>query len=208
MKTFRTAIIDPPWPYGKGTGAFQGTPDTSVDSQVIYRTMSMKDIENLPIAQLGLEYTFLWTGQTFLTEAVALLKQWGTPYCSNLVWYKGNLTEGSGSIGTWFRSGHEVCLFGHRAKVPTIRSTFPTAFPHPRLKHSAKPDNLHTFIEGLGTDGKHTKNKDKIKTPCAYPGPYLEIFGRKARAGWTVIGNEAPETRGEDVKLSLQKFLE
>lgn len=222
MSKFKTAIIDPPWPYGKGTGTFQGTPDNSDSDQKQYEVMTMADIKNLPIKELDLDYVFLWVGSVFLPDALDLLNAWGTPYCTQLLWYKG----GTGSVGTWFRSGHEACLigrrqgenalspyhetvlFGHRKGAEVIRSTQATAFEHKRLPHSEKPDTLHRFIEGVGTEGKHKKDKNKEKTPCAYPGAYLEIFGRRTRTGWTVIGNESPETKGEHVRVSLENIIE
>jgi N6-adenosine-specific RNA methylase IME4 len=41
-------------------------------------------------------------------------------------------------------------------------------------EHSEKPDEVYRRIERL------------------YPGPYLELFARKPRKGWTVWGNEVP----------------
>ena len=226
MNNFKTAIIDPPWAYGKGTESFQGTAAQE------YKTMSNAEILALRIEELRLDYVFLWVGSNFLPIGLDLLQKWGTPYCSQLVWYKG----GTGSIGTWFRSGHELCLFGHRKGVATIRSTqatafedpeHPNAFEHSRLKHSKKPRVLHEFIETTGEkDGnspgnarKHVriekdsargaKGEEKfVKIYRAYPGPYLEIFGRESRKGWYVIGNEAPATMGEDITVSLQNIID
>jgi N6-adenosine-specific RNA methylase IME4 len=45
--------------------------------------------------------------------------------------------------------------------------------PHPGPgRHSEKPEEVRRRIERL------------------YPGPYLELFGRKTVPGWTVWGNE------------------
>lgn len=43
----------------------------------------------------------------------------------------------------------------------------------PRREHSRKPDETFPRIEAL------------------YGGPYLELFARQQRAGWTVWGDEA-----------------
>jgi N6-adenosine-specific RNA methylase IME4 len=45
----------------------------------------------------------------------------------------------------------------------------------PNYYHSRKPDNLYQYAESL-------------------PGPYLEMFARRARSGWDVYGNEAPDS--------------
>ena len=56
-------------------------------------------------------------------------------------------------------------------------------FVAPRLKHSAKPDIVQDAFETM------------------FPGgPYLEVFARRARPGWTCVGNQAPETIGRDVR--------
>ena len=39
-------------------------------------------------------------------------------------------------------------------------------------RHSEKPEEFYRIVEELS------------------PGPYLELFGRKRREGWTVLGNE------------------
>ena len=44
-----------------------------------------------------------------------------------------------------------------------------------RLEHSRKPDDLYHYAESL-------------------PGPYLELFARRARPGWDVWGNEVEST--------------
>lgn len=44
----------------------------------------------------------------------------------------------------------------------------------PRGEHSRKPDVFHDIIEKVS------------------PGPYVELFARRARPGWAVWGNQAP----------------
>lgn len=40
-----------------------------------------------------------------------------------------------------------------------------------RMEHSRKPDTIYEYAE-------------------SFPGPYLEMFCRRPRAGWHVFGNE------------------
>jgi N6-adenosine-specific RNA methylase IME4 len=49
----------------------------------------------------------------------------------------------------------------------------------PRGEHSEKPEEVRRRIERL------------------FPGPYLELYGRKLVPGWTVWGNEIPRERLE-----------
>jgi hypothetical protein len=60
--------------------------------------------------------------------------------------------------------------------------------------HSQKPDEFYRIIERL------------------YDGPYLELFARRARAGWTSFGNELldedvpPRAQASGTRSSLEGF--
>ena len=56
------------------------------------------------------------------------------------------------------------------------------------LPHSAKPEGIQDSLEKM------------------YAGPYLEMFARRDRAGWYCVGNEAPDTMGEDIARSLMRL--
>jgi len=61
----------------------------------------------------------------------------------------------------------------------------------PLSEHSAKPDAVQDRIAWM------------------YPATArLEMFGRRAHRGWTVIGNEAPEYKGEDINDSIKRLAE
>jgi N6-adenosine-specific RNA methylase IME4 len=54
--------------------------------------------------------------------------------------------------------------------------------------HSEKPDEAYNRIRRL------------------YPGPFLELFGRKRRDGWTVWGNEVDSyDRNSDIEGSFSE---
>ena len=91
-------------------------------------------------------------------------------------------------MGRLFRQCHEVCLIGVRGKVYNKLANKSQRSVHfaPNLKHSAKPEILQDRLE--------------LMFPTAQK---IEIFGRRDRNGWTVIGNEAPGTFGQDIRNSL-----
>src|SRR5207253_549541 len=72
----------------------------------------------------------------------------------------------------------ELVLFGTRGTMRTReagrRQT--NIIVSRKREHSRKPDEQYALIEA-----------------CS-PGPFLELFARHPRAGWTQWGNEAPET--------------
>lgn len=83
--------------------------------------------------------------------------------------------------GHYVRGAHELCLFGTRGLTGLERDV-PSVFfaPHPkdergRIVHSAKPDRLYEIAERIS------------------PGPRIELFARRRRAGWEAWGNQAPE---------------
>jgi N6-adenosine-specific RNA methylase IME4 len=99
-------------------------------------------------------------------------------------------------MGRLFRNCHEICLIGTNSnkiyQQLQNRSQRTVSFA-PNLKHSAKPENLQDSLE--------------LMFPNSV-GKRLEIFGRRLRSGWDVIGNESPSTFNEDIFVSLQKLID
>ncbi len=170
---------------------------------------------SLPIADNAL--LALWRLGAMQVEALEVVKQWGFIAKSELVWAKYRpckdcvkqwgwargsgpgspggptvtceLCEGTGCGTPWFgmgryvRNSHESCIIAARGKmasrildhsIPSILHA-PVPWNHEtnRAIHSAKPERFYTGI------------LEKLA-----PGPYLEMFGRRRRAGWTVLGNQ------------------
>ncbi len=63
-------------------------------------------------------------------------------------------------------------MFGVRGNLPLKVMDQGTLFDAPRTGHSAKPDEFYRIVE-------------RVSLP-----PYLDLFGRRERDGWTVWGNE------------------
>ena len=79
-------------------------------------------------------------------------------------------------VGFYFRNTTELVLFGVRGK--DVRTLAPGRRQVNILKtikreHSRKPDELYDLVEA-----------------CSW-GPYLELFARGPRAGWTAWGDQA-----------------
>ena len=76
-------------------------------------------------------------------------------------------------MGNYFRSQSEHVLFGVKGSQPLLRNDVGTVFNFDRPKeHSTKPEEFFSLVES-----------------CS-PGPYLEIFARRNREGWSCWGNE------------------
>jgi N6-adenosine-specific RNA methylase IME4 len=108
------------------------------------------------------------------------MRAWGFGYKSNLVWHKIRKDGGSDGrgVGFYFRNVTELLLFGVRGRhartlAPGRRQV--NMLQTRKREHSRKPDEQYVLIEA-----------------CS-PGPYLELFGRGLRPGWTTWGNQADD---------------
>jgi len=112
---------------------------------------------------------------------VAVMDAWGfTPTGAEFVWVKGRI-EKSQLIkqiggGHTVRNAHETCIICRRGKPERLDAGVASVILAPRTTHSTKPEAFYHAVEKL----------------CA--GPYLDLFGRRARARWTVWGDQAPQT--------------
>ena len=80
--------------------------------------------------------------------------------------------DGQVGLGYWTRANSEVCLLATKGKPKRLNADVRQAILEPRREHSRKPDCTYQRIERL------------------VAGPYLELFARTQRPGWTAWGNE------------------
>ncbi len=145
-----------------------------------YSTLSFEEIASLPISEYmeDAAHCYLWVPNALLPYGLETLSAWGFQYKTNLVWHKVRKDGGSDGrgVGFYFRNVTEILLFGIRGKnartLPPGRSQVNLIASRKR-EHSRKPDEQYELIES-----------------CSW-GPYLEMFGRGTREGWTVFGNQA-----------------
>ncbi len=177
-KQFGTIVADPPWQFSNRTGKI--APEHKRLSR--YSTMSLQQIKELPVATVAAEraHLYLWVPNALLREGLAVLDHWGFTYKTNLIWYKVRKDGGPDrrGVGFYFRNVTELILFGVRGK--DVRTLAPgrrqaNLISSQKREHSRKPDEQYDLIES-----------------CSW-GPYLELFARGPRAGWTVWGHEAAD---------------
>src|ERR1039458_2195036 len=95
---FKTAIIDPPWPYTAAPGKKefekkngQGTLSGFVQNKNgvdQYKVLSLEDLSKLPVGDLVSDYIFLWVSMPFLPAALRLIEDWGFEYKTGMCWGK------------------------------------------------------------------------------------------------------------------------
>jgi len=178
-KRFKTIMADPPWRFQNSTGKV--APEHKRLNR--YETMTLGDIQALPIAEIADDtaHLYLWVPNALLPEGLAVMRAWGFTYKSNVVWHKIRKDGGSDGrgVGFYFRNVTEMILFGVRGK--NARTLAPgrsqvNMIQTRKREHSRKPDEQYDIIE-----------------TCS-PGPYIELFGRGVRKGWTTWGNQADDS--------------
>ena len=173
---YKTILADPPWQFQNRTGKV--APEHKRLNR--YPTMELEDIKKIPVEAVTDEkaHLYLWVPNALLPEGLAVMQAWGFEYKANIVWEKVRKDGGPDGrgVGFYFQNVTELLLFGIRGKpnrtlaparsqVNLIRSM--------KQEHSRKPDEIYPIIEA-----------------CS-PGPYLELFARGTRAGWTLWGDQA-----------------
>jgi len=174
---FQTVLADPPWRFANRTGKV--APEHKRLDR--YGTMELDEIKALPVSDVTAKnaHLYLWVPNALLPEGIEVMKAWGFRYVSNVVWAKRRKDGGPDGrgVGFYFRNVTEPILFGVRGSMRTLapaRSTVNMIETRKR-EHSRKPDEQYDLIES-----------------CS-PGPYLELFARYAREGWSAWGNESDQ---------------
>lgn len=168
---YQTIYVDPPWQFKNKTGkvspSYKG---------MRYDTLPLEEIKSLNVADFSEDksHLYLWVPVPVINMGLEVLTAWGWEYKTMLIWEKVR-KDGEvhgGGVGFYFRNAAEVCLFGVRGKMRTLKPgrTQPNIFRFPKTFHSQKPVVMYEIIES-----------------CS-PGPYLELFARNTRKGWDSWG--------------------
>ena len=171
---FGTILADPPWRFNNRTGRV--APEYRRLPR--YSSMSFQDILTLPVGEFALPncHLYLWVPNALIQQGLTLMENWGFEYKTNIVWYKTRKDGGPDGrgVGFYFRNVTELVLFGVRGSIRTLEPgrRQVNIMTTRKREHSRKPDELYNIIE-----------------QCS-PGPYLELFARHVRPGWTQWGNE------------------
>jgi N6-adenosine-specific RNA methylase IME4 len=178
-RKFGTILCDPPWQFQNRTGKI--APEHKRLSR--YGTLNLQDIIAMPVSRVAAQrsHLYLWCPNALLAEGLEVMKAWGFQYKSNIVWHKIRKDGGSDGrgVGFYFRNVTELILFGVRGKDARTLKPGRTQVNYlctRKREHSRKPDEQYKIIES-----------------CSW-GPFIELFSRGERKGWTTWGNQADES--------------
>lgn len=179
MTPARVVVADPPWLFGdalpgKGRGASKHYP--CMVSTAIAR------LRLPPIAPDAV--LFLWRVAAMQADALMVAREWGFEPKAEVVWVKttrraapdAGATKLAFGMGRQVRNCHEVCLIATRGRVPPRSRSIRSVFFAPVGVHSAKPNAFYELVEEM------------------HEGPYLELFARRERPGWTTVGSDLGTT--------------
>jgi len=176
MDTFRTIVADPPWAFPNE--ARWDRPASRASAH--YATIDPIALMHLPVetvAASGKEgcALWLWTPTHHLIRGTAfqVAEAWGFKPMTTVVWVKPQM-----GLGHYVRNAHENVLLAVRGKYKLKVKDQLSWFVAPRRQHSVKPDEFYYLVER-----------------CSH-GPYLDLFARSARDGWTSWGNEVGDPFG------------
>lgn len=169
---FKTILADPPW-MERGGGKIKRGADKHYPLMRTEHIMDLR-VNGLKIWDLAAEHAhlYLWVTNNFLHDGFDVMSAWGFRYVTCITWVKDRI-----GLGQYFRGQTEQLLFGVRGKpgyklVNGKRQQGTTLIQAPRGAHSAKPEEAYRLIEKVSS------------------GPFIELFARSKRPGWTSWGNE------------------
>jgi N6-adenosine-specific RNA methylase IME4 len=145
----------------------------------------------LPISKIASEksHLYLWCPNALLAWGLQTMKAWGFEYKTNIVWLKIRKDGGPDGrgVGFYYRNVTELVLFGTRGHLRTAQAgrRMVNVIATMKQRHSQKPEELYDMIEH-----------------CS-PAPFLELFARSTRRGWTQWGDEIPPGRANIAKESV-----
>jgi N6-adenosine-specific RNA methylase IME4 len=186
---FGTILADPPWKFQNRTGKM------APEHKRLYRyhTMSNEEILSMPINDIAMpkSHLYLWVPNALIDLGLQVMKSWGFEYKTMLIWYKIRKDGGPDrrGVGFYFRNVTEVILFGTKGQLRTLQPgrSQENIISSQKRGHSIKPDELYPIVES-----------------CS-PGPYLELFARRKRLGWSSWGDEVDQTLAKDEPIELLK---
>lgn len=206
---YQIIVADPPWFYNSQSKLREdGTTSAGIGACHHYKSLTTDEICAMPVEQLAAErcHLYLWATAPLLPDALRVMNSWGFRWATiAFTWIKMNkgawksaqhqvnqldmfgtpddlVTKFMDKLawcgpGFYTMSNVELVLLGRRGKpfkhAEGCKASQAVFAPHGE-RHSQKPERVQDLIEWMYPDA----------------GPRLELFGRRARRGWTVWGNE------------------
>lgn len=186
---YRAILTDPPWHFRARTALQVGNWTSRRDAEKHYAVMGIEDICAMPVKELAAKdaHLFIWTTGPCLQQTFDVIKAWGFRYSGvAFTWVKFKKSHNPRQLrvlptaesdlhvglGLTTRKNAEFCLLARRGSARREAKNIREIIMAPVREHSRKPDEVY----------------ERVQRYCV--GPYLELFSRQQRSGWTTWGNE------------------
>lgn len=164
---FKVIYADPPWPFR----TFSKEKQVPARGAQPYQCMRLNEIAALPLQDVMAKNcaVILWENDSIPGSLDFLTKAWGLRLGTRnlFIWDKGRM-----GMGYYTRKEGEVAHLLVKGRPGRLDKGVRQIIREPRREHSRKPEEAYARIERL------------------FDGPYLELFARSTRPGWTAWGNE------------------
>jgi N6-adenosine-specific RNA methylase IME4 len=170
----KALYLDPPWHFKARSDAGEGR-----SANLHYTTGAIERImEDLaPVKDCVADdcVMFMWMVDWCPQAALDLIAALDFTHKTTAFTWAKQLASGDGwamTQGYWTRANPEACWLATRGSPKRLHADVRQLIVAPIMEHSRKPDDAYERIERL------------------VDGPYLELYARRPRAGWTSWGNE------------------
>lgn len=187
---FAAVFADPPWHFRARTALQMSNWTSRRDAEKHYKVLGIDDICALPVRDLAAKdaHLFLCATGPCLRQAFDVMEAWGFRYSAvAFTWIKLKKSYNAKQLrvlptaesdlhvglGLTTRKNAEFVLLGRRGNAKRIAKNVREVILSPVREHSRKPEEMF----------------DRVRRYC--DGPYLELFSRQNRDGWTSWGQEA-----------------
>ncbi|MBO0358611.1 hypothetical protein J0X19_11700 [Hymenobacter sp. BT186] len=172
-------LADPPWSYEMySEKGHAKSPHAHYDCMTYPELAQLRDEFIFSTAPDAV--CFMWAVWPKLDEAFKLMADWGFQYKTGGAWHKRSKSwtpdclrpKSAFGTGYLFRSASEPFLVGTIGNPNILNRSTRNIIEAAVREHSRKPDCQYAMIESL------------------FEGPYLELFARNTRKGWSSWGNQ------------------
>lgn len=192
---FRVILADPPWLFG-----LRSARGEAKAPQAHYDCMPTDEICAMPVEMLAADdcALFIWVTWPMMPEWTRVIEAWGFRYAGLAwEWIKFNPATGKYAFGPGYgtRKNLEPCLLCTRGEPSLRQSVVDDLFAGSAAEGVR---SVRDFIEVMPLDALRAPRREHSRKPdeqfgrieTLFDGPYLELFARQRRLGWSAWGNQ------------------
>lgn len=168
-----------------------------------YQCLTVGELCTFPLPPMATDCVLaLWRVGAMQRAAISVIGAWGFDEpAAEIVWAKTKSGHKPTSdlrigMGRRVRNVHEVLLLSGRATAPnlliadSVEQTHETLLLGSRGRNTTRVHNVPSIL--FAPRGRHSEKPEIFARTLQtlFPGPYVELFARRRRAGWHSYGNE------------------